>query len=195
MPLISFGQPSPDRLVALREEGRTQAFSYGPVGQVLDPDPPAGWRRMRAVRRAGAGAIVFGQGRAAVAAWAAQRHAGTVLSPERPVLEPGAMVAFATRPLRPLPVWATGVCRIVDVFDEERRFGFIYGTLPHHPVAGEEAFLVHHRPDDSVEFEVVAFSRGAGPLLRLGGPLTRRLQRLTMERYLYGYVAAGAGPG
>lgn len=191
MTVISFGRPSDGRLTALREEGRDQPYSYETVGRVLAAEPPVGWPLMRAVRRAGSGADDFARGRAAVAGWAAQHHAGTVLCPTTPALDPGTVVAFATPPLGSMPLWVTGVCRIVESIDEERRFGFSYGTLPHHPVRGEEAFLVHHRVDGSVDFEVVAFSRPSG-LLRLGAPVARRLQRRTMERYLDGYVAAMA---
>ena len=88
--------------------------------------------------------------------------------------------------------WVTGACRITRVVDTETTFGFAYGTLPHHPEQGEEAFLVHRRDDGSVVFEIVAFSRPATLPTRLIGPLGRRLQRRSIERYLAGFVAAAA---
>ena len=70
------------------------------------------------------------------------------------------------------------VSRIVYVIDEETRFGFAYGTLPHHVEAGEERFLVGwDREDDTVWYDILAFSRPANLLVRLGNPVARRLQR------------------
>jgi uncharacterized protein (UPF0548 family) len=57
-------------------------------------------------------------------------------------------------------------------------FGFTYGTLPGHLFAGEERFRVWwDRTDDSVWYEVVAYSRPAVPLSRLTYPLLRQIQR------------------
>jgi uncharacterized protein (UPF0548 family) len=85
-------------------------------------------------------------------------------------------------------------CRVVAVVDEPDRFGFAYGTLPLHPESGEEAFLVERGPDDAVRFRVVAVSRPAHPLARLGAPVTRLVQRRVTSRYLEGLrraIAAG----
>jgi uncharacterized protein (UPF0548 family) len=78
--------------------------------------------------------------------------------------------------------WSLNACRIVYVIDEEtnavRRTGFAYGTLPEHGALGEERFSVEwHRADDSVWYDLYAFSRPAHALARLGYPLGRRLQR------------------
>ena len=51
--------------------------------------------------------------------------------------------------------------------------GFAYGTLPGHPENGEEAFVVSMSPDQVVRFEIQAFSRPGGPLVRLVGPIGR----------------------
>ena len=89
-----------------------------------------------------------------------------------------------------LGAWVSGACRIVQVVDDGDAFGFAYGTLPHHPEQGEEAFLVRRRADGSVVFEIVAFSRPATLPTRLIGPFGRWLQRRSIDRYLDGYVAA-----
>ena len=83
-------------------------------------------------------------------------------------------------------------CRIVAVVDEPRRFGFAYGTLPLHPESGEEAFLVDRGEDDVVRFRVVAASRPAHPLARLGAPVARRVQRRITAGYLEGLRRAVA---
>ena len=49
---------------------------------------------------------------------------------------------------------------------------------------GEEAFLIEVRDSGEVLFHIRAFSRPRHPLVRLGGPVARRLQRQTTRRYL-----------
>ena len=66
---------------------------------------------------------------------------------------------------------------VVYVVDESRRFGFAYGTLPDHVECGEERFLIEWQLDDSVWYDIFAFSRPQHPLVRLSKPLARRLQK------------------
>jgi uncharacterized protein (UPF0548 family) len=82
------------------------------------------------------------------------------------------------------PLTAVAVCRIVVVVDEPERYGFAYGTLPGHPERGEEAFLVERHDDGRVVFRIVAFSRSAELLARLGGPVTRAIQQRASRGYL-----------
>ena len=59
-----------------------------------------------------------------------------------------------------------------------RRTGFAYGTLPAHAEIGEERFAVEWQlADDSVWYDLYAFSRPGHLLARLGYPIARRLQR------------------
>ena len=59
-----------------------------------------------------------------------------------------------------------------------RGVGFAYGTLPEHGAIGEERFTVEwHAADDSVWFDLYAFSRPNKLVARLGYPFVRRLQR------------------
>ncbi|MGA1838339.1 DUF1990 domain-containing protein [Herbiconiux sp. 11R-BC] len=74
--------------------------------------------------------------------------------------------------------------RVVYLVNEPGRVGFAYGTLPGHPAAGEESFVVEHLSDDSVWIVVRAFSRPAGWLSWLGYPVVRTVQARTMKRYL-----------
>ena len=72
------------------------------------------------------------------------------------------------------------MCSSDLVVDEEgpvRRYGFAYGTLPGHAESGEEQFTVEwHERDDSVRYDILAFSRPQQLLPRLGYPFTRRVQ-------------------
>ncbi len=82
---------------------------------------------------------------------------------------------------RSFGLWWLNACRIVAVFGGEgaaSRFGFAYGTLPDHVGTGEERFLVEwDRGNDSVWYDILAFSRPRQLLARLGYPVMRRKQR------------------
>jgi uncharacterized protein (UPF0548 family) len=74
-------------------------------------------------------------------------------------------------------LWWRSSARIVYVINEERRFGFAYGTLPGHIERGEERFLIEWRPDDTVWYDLRSFSHPRLWFVQLGYPLVRALQR------------------
>ena len=78
-------------------------------------------------------------------------------------------------------LWIVNACRIVYVINDSgpiETFGFAYGTLPGHVERGEERFTVRwDHADDSVWYEILAFSRPNHWLTRLGYPYVRRLQK------------------
>jgi len=76
-----------------------------------------------------------------------------------------------------LGVWWLNAARIVYVIDEPRWFGFAYGTLPGHVERGEERFSVEWLDDDTVWYDLMAFSRPHYWGARLVKPFARRLQR------------------
>jgi uncharacterized protein (UPF0548 family) len=93
------------------------------------------------------------------------------------LIEEGSAVAVL---VRACGIWSLHACRIVYVIDETapvRRYGFAYGTLPDHVESGEERFTIEWRADDSVWYDILAFSRPRHPMARLGYPVTRRLQK------------------
>ena len=77
--------------------------------------------------------------------------------------------------------WSLNVCRIVYLIDEHgpiEKFGFAYGTLASHVERGEERFQIEwHRDDDSVWYDILAFSRPNQYLIKLGQPIARTLQK------------------
>ena len=75
-------------------------------------------------------------------------------------------------------------CRVVSVIEGQVRWGFAYGTLPGHPEQGEEAFVVSMSPDESVRFEILAFSRPADAIVRLSGPIGRGYPKGGTNGYL-----------
>ena len=97
--------------------------------------------------------------------------------PDAPI-ENGSVVAVLASHLG---FYSLNACRIVNVIDEDRpvrRYGFIYGTLPEHAELGEERFTVEwHREDDSVWYDILAYSRPNRLLSKVGYPIARLLQK------------------
>ena len=75
--------------------------------------------------------------------------------------------------------------RVVFVVDEPTKLGAAFGTLPGHPLAGEELFLVDRRADDSVWLTVRMFSRAADGPWKLALPVLRAIQFVVVRRYLH----------
>jgi uncharacterized protein (UPF0548 family) len=148
-------------------------FTYDEVGGTRDGVLPAGYHLVERAH------LVVGA--AAVLRWDAQRGAGLRIRADGPASAVGTVVLM-TAGLQRLGLDIP--CRVVWVVDEPDRRGFAYGTLPGHPESGEESFVVSLRPDGEVVYELRAFSRLGTRLSRLGGPVSRRVQTLALDRYV-----------
>jgi uncharacterized protein (UPF0548 family) len=73
--------------------------------------------------------------------------------------------------------------RVIAVIDEPARRGFAYGTLPGHPLSGEELFLVERRDDDSVWLTIRSISRPASLGWWAVLPVVRLAQLWFLSRY------------
>jgi uncharacterized protein (UPF0548 family) len=155
------------------------SFTYPEVGGTAG-ELPAGYQHLRASRVVGSGRELFDRCAETVMTWGVQRGAGLLVVPgDRVAVGSEHKVGLRLGPFR---TWAP--CRVVYVVDEPSRKGFAYGTLPGHPERGEESFVVSIDDDGLVEFEVTAFSRPATWFARLGGPVTKLVQRRVTWRYL-----------
>ena len=74
--------------------------------------------------------------------------------------------------------------QIVAVVDEPDRRGFAYGTLPGHPVSGEEAFVVHRAADGSAWLTLRSLTRAPAGWWRLVFPGVLLVQPWYRGRYL-----------
>jgi uncharacterized protein (UPF0548 family) len=166
------------------------ALTYGEVGATAGPVLPRGYRHDRVSTELGRGTEIWAKAQDALRTWQAHRRAGASIYPAAAPLAAGAEF-IATVRLGLLVVVAP--CRVVYITDEPGRSGFAYGTLPGHPERGEEAFHVTKHDDGTVRFEIVAFSRPATAMARLGGPLSRLVQTRTTRRYLEGVRRYTAG--
>ena len=129
--------------------------------------------------RLGQGEATFDRAVAALRAWKMFDRGWIEVLPPGASVEVGTTVAVLARHhgFRSL-----NACRIVYLIGEDDgdvlRYGFAYGTLPGHGERGEERFTVElRRGDDTVHYDLYAFSRPDHPLAKVGHPLARRLQR------------------
>jgi uncharacterized protein (UPF0548 family) len=161
--------------------------TYSPIGRTLADrfDAPRGFHAVERHVVLGHGRELFERAAQRILRWEVKSRAGFRVIrvgeqgsffSDDPVAPPeNAVIRFG--PLRE-------TVRVVGIVDEPRRRGFAYGTLPRHPLRGEEAFLVDWNDDDSVRFTVRSMS---APQHRVGWlvfPLVLVAQGFFLRRYL-----------
>lgn len=175
--------PVSERRLNRREAERLRhaELTYSEVGLTRGASLPSAYHHLRRRSEIGTGAERFERASRAVLTWDMHRRAGFGVRASDDEVVEGA-VAVLRLGVRMMGVNAP--VRVVHVVDEPRRQGFVYGTLPGHPVSGEESFVVELHDDGAVSFTITAFSRPAALLARVGGPLGRAVQSHLTNRYL-----------
>lgn len=172
--MIALQRPTPAEVNAYLSRLRDAPFSYREVGASRGESAPAGYVVDHRRILVGVGGQAFAAARACLRRWEMFRLGWVSLwRPGTPV-EPGAVVATLARLVG---TWWLNPCRIVYVEDEARRFRFAYGTLAGHVETGEERFTVEWLDDDTVWYDLYAFSRPGHWLTRAGYPAARMLQK------------------
>lgn len=157
-------------------------FSYPEIGATADPIAIDALASRYAIDRRqfsiGRGRALFARARTALFAWRQFEIPWLELHGADHSAHDGQVVATLTRELG---IWFLNPCRVVYHVDppgEPDEVAFAYGTLASHVACGEERFTVRRDPvTDEVFFEILAFSRPAIALTRVGRPLMRRVQR------------------
>jgi uncharacterized protein (UPF0548 family) len=165
-------------------------LSYGPVGatrpgeQTWSTGAP-GFRCFERTAVIGHGAARWAAAADAVLRWDVKRRSGFRVTPcggagER-VSEGDDYRITAGRG----PYAVHEPVRVVSVVETADRCGFAYGTLPGHPVSGEEAFIVHRDSYGTVRLTLRSLTRPAphGPW-RQAFPFLLLAQWFYRRRYL-----------
>ncbi|MGH9232497.1 MAG: DUF1990 family protein [Acidimicrobiales bacterium] len=173
--MIAVRRPSALDIEQYRSERIDAAPTCVPAAQ-----PPRGFRHESFSSVVGQGVRSLDRARLGLEQWAAHRGSGVEVFPCDVEVAPGSTVALV---IRQLGLWILAACRVETLVDDPSRFGFVYATLPDHPECGYESFVVRLDGDDVV-FEIDAVSRPGVALARLGGPVTRLLQRNAGNAYL-----------
>lgn len=159
------------------DRARAADLTYDEVGASLG-QMPAGYRHAEHEAELGPGA--FERAVDALVHFDMHRGAGLRVESSAPQASVGVVVVSGIG-VGPLRQWAP--CRVVAMVDEPDRKGFAYGTLPGHPVRGEESFVVSRDAAGVAHLRIAAFSRPATLVARLGGPVAPRVQELVTRRY------------
>jgi uncharacterized protein (UPF0548 family) len=172
-------RPTTQRINRFRSEAEQDSFSYPQVGAIGDSTLPEGFNVDRNRIRLGEGLPLFDRAYAALQVWK-MFDIGWVelIHPAEPVA-PGQTVLVLAHTFG---LYSLSASRVITMIDEDNgpiwRRGFSYGTLRHHVERGEERFSVeYHHEDDSVWYDLLAFSIPKHPMARLGYPLSRAAQR------------------
>jgi len=171
-------KPDKQLIGRLIESQSRLEFTYSAVGATQDGQHPNGFTVDHNRIRLGSGLATFTAAKLALRNW--QHYKFDWIELYRPDEAPAQHQNVAVL-ARALGLWVLSACRIVYVIEEEqpiRRFAFAYGTLPEHPECGEERFQVEWHPsDDSVWYDILAFSRPHQLFARLGYPYVRHKQK------------------
>ena len=171
--MFRISEPSERDAVEFVSSQRNLPFTYAEVG-ATNATPPSGYQVDHNRIRLGEGEATYQGGVKALKSWRQFDLGWVVIAPRGVAVEVGATVAVKARAFG---TWSLNASRVVYVIDEPRRWGFAYGTLPDHVERGEERFLVEWLADDSVWYDILAFSRPQHPLVKLSSPLARMLQK------------------
>ena len=171
--MFRISEPSEQDAVQFVSSQCNLPFTYAEVG-ATNATPPSGYRVDHNRIRLGEGEATYRRGVKALKSWQQFDLGWVGIAPRGVAVEVGATVAVKARGFG---TWSLNASRVVYVIDEPRRWGFAYGTLPDHVERGEERFLIEWLEDDTVWYDILAFSRPQHPLVRLSAPLARLLQK------------------
>lgn len=194
--MFSLTKPTGDFIRRFIESQRHLPFNYAEVGASKHAAGtlPSGFEVDHNRICLGKGEAAFSAAVAALRHWKMFELGWVRLCWPDASIEAGTVVAVLANHFG---FWSLHSARIVYLLDEYdsavHRFGFAYGTLPAHGERGEERFSIEwHHDDDSVWYDLFAFSQPSAFLAKLGRPWVRRLQRRFAQSSLQAMARATA---
>ena len=166
-------EPTDSDVAKFISSQRNLDFTYPEVG-ATNAKPPAGYTIDNNRVQLGNGETIFRAAVAVLKKWRQFDLGWLTIVPRGVPTEVGEIVAVKARAFG---TWSLNATRVIYVIDESRRFGYAYGTLPDHIECGEERFMIEWLTDDSVWYDILAFSRPRHPLVRASYPFARMLQK------------------
>ena len=170
-------KPNNEAVARFLETQKDTPFSYAEIGATRNVAPD-GYTIDHNRVQLGTGREAFERAIKAVRNWKMFDISWVNLCWENIPIEQGATVAILANHLG---FWSLNAAKIVYVLEETgeiEKFGFAYGTLLDHSERGEERFSVEfHQADESVWYDLYAFSQPNRFLAKLGYPISRYLQK------------------
>ena len=168
--------------------GRTArgGLNYPGIGSTEHGQAPPGYPSLVSRTYLGDGPETYRRVAQGILAWELQKRSGLRVRTTSDAVVPGARVVsgFGVGPFR-----INAPCEVVWVRRPvpgggPQSAGFGYGTLPGHPVRGEEAFEVVIDAAGRVFLKITAFSRPSNWFYAAGSALAGRAQRHVTSRYI-----------
>lgn len=174
--MFAVKRPSPATLAQYLEQQRDLELSYPEVGATHPRREriPGGYTKDYTRFLVGHGEKAFTQARERLRTWQMYAQPWLELYPSPPSTDEGSASCVVARHVS---FYFVSAFRLVYALEEPRQSAFAIGTLPGHALRGEERFRAAQLDDGSVWVDILAFSTPQHPLVRLGYPLARTLQR------------------
>jgi uncharacterized protein (UPF0548 family) len=170
---ISLHLPSSDQVAPFLSKMSQEEHSYKEIGRTRTTFPE-GYDHDDHKVLLGKGHEDFQKARQLLNRWEMFPQSWTKIYPEMSPIEEGQVVAVL---FRLFGFWWYNACRIVYTINDDRHYGFAYGTLKGHVEKGEEIFQVYMDEQARVWFQIKAFSRPNTWYTRLSYPLPRMFQK------------------
>jgi uncharacterized protein (UPF0548 family) len=170
-------------------------LNYQGIGSTEHGRPPADVECLVSRAYLGEGLTAYRRAVRGLLTWQLQKKSGLRVRAESDVVVPGARVVsgFGVGPFRiDAPCEVVWVRRPVSGAVPQSA-GFGYGTLPGHPVRGEEAFEISIDEKGAVSIAITAFGVPSNWFYAAGGALTQRARRLVTSRYIRSAQELAAG--
>ncbi|AXC10401.1 hypothetical protein ACPOL_1050 [Acidisarcina polymorpha] len=174
--MFSIRRPDQNTIQHFLDGRVNDRYSYSEVGASRS-GAPAGYNVDHNRVMLGRGEGVFEQTKVAIGGWKMFQIGWVeLIHPGRPV-EVGMNVGILARTMGLYSLSSSRVAYLLDEQQPVRRWGFGYGTLTAHVERGEERFSVEWLADNTVWYDLFAFSQPRHPLARLGYPASRFYQQ------------------
>jgi uncharacterized protein (UPF0548 family) len=176
--MFFLNRPAKQRIERFRHMAEAETFSYPEVGATIEGPVLDDYNLDHNRVFLGNGLRTFEAACAALFHWKMFDIGWVELLHATEPIAPGQTVLVLARTFG---LYSLSASRVIAIIDEEnnqnRRCGFSYGTLQHHVERGEERFSVeYHHEDDSVWYDILAFSVPQHRLARIGYPMSRAAQ-------------------
>jgi uncharacterized protein (UPF0548 family) len=170
------------------------ALNYALIG-ATEHGPPEGVDCLVTQAFVGEGAAAYRRAVDGLLTWQLQKRSGLRVRAESDVVVPGTRVVsgFGVGPFR-----INAPCEVVWVRrpvpgDGPQSAGFGYGTLPGHPVRGEEAFEISIDAWGAVTIAITAFGQPSNWFYAAGGAVTSWARSHVTSRYIRSAQELAAG--
>ena len=171
--MISLTRPSQDTLMKKLKASVQKPFSYNELGKTQEQKFPSGYEHSIHSHKIGTGQKDFKRAVQLFKEWRQFPQPLAHIFPEDSVILKGVTVIVVSRKFG---FWWTHFYRVLYKIDEERCFGFAYGTLQEQLESGEELFMIEWNEDDSVQYSLRSFLKPNHFLTKLFKPFGKQVR-------------------